>query len=202
MYIYIYWYCPGNHFVSVSVPGRGLLAVIASHRFRKKMWWVSIELPWATKNCMEWENVRSARWVLTKKMEVQWFNGGFIWVPKMGVPQSGWCRIGNPTKIDNLGVPLWLRKPPDVFFLAGVNGFRDTHQIMAGWSAQGVMQTSNESNCQKYCMKNAGKSIKNYGWPQVNSDQYRRPSFSIAKFSISTGPSSPFSIAFSMFTRG
>ena len=34
------------------------------------------------------------------------------WFPKMVVPQNGWFLVENPTKIDDLGVPLWLRKPP------------------------------------------------------------------------------------------
>ena len=31
--------------------------------------------------------------------------------PKMGVPQNGWFRMGNPIKMDDLGVSLFLETP-------------------------------------------------------------------------------------------
>ena len=31
--------------------------------------------------------------------------------PKIGVPQNGWFRMGNPIKMDDLGVPLFLETP-------------------------------------------------------------------------------------------
>ena len=31
--------------------------------------------------------------------------------PKIGVPQNGWFIMGNPIKMDELGVPLFLETP-------------------------------------------------------------------------------------------
>ena len=39
-------------------------------------------------------------------------NTGDIWVfPKIGVPQNGWCKMKNPIKMDDLGVPLFFETP-------------------------------------------------------------------------------------------
>ena len=42
--------------------------------------------------------------------------------PKIGVPQNGWFIMGNPIKMDELGVPLFLETPisaPGPFIFPG-----------------------------------------------------------------------------------
>ena len=45
---------------------------------------------------------KTARFV---KIKPKW------WFPQMGIPQSGWFIMENPTKIDDLGVPPFMEPP-------------------------------------------------------------------------------------------
>jgi hypothetical protein len=58
-------------------------------------------------------------------------------VPSMGVPQNGWLIMGNPINMDDLCVPLWLRKPSYVEVPYSVGGIRDdlaSASIPLDWS--------------------------------------------------------------------
>ena len=46
-----------------------------------------------------------------------------IWMfPKIGVPENGWFIVGNPIKMDDLGVPLFLETPIYIVTLIHTEG--------------------------------------------------------------------------------